>query len=506
MNKKTHIILLAVLACAAYFNSLPNAFISDDIPAIAGGANIGKLSYVASQPMFFLRPLLYYGIAGIFGKTAIFFRLLNIIFHLGTVLAAYLLIRRLHNPAAAFFSAAIFAVHPLGIEAVGWISGGPYSQSGFFLLMSLLFFASRKENGPFYAFSVVMFIMALASSVTALAFPFILAAFIASFGKIREDWKNLIPFFVLGIIWACTGASQINNRYAILASEYSQKTEWLNPLIQIPFAVTSYLQLIFWPAGLTLYHSETLMSRAAYLARAGLFIIFIAAAAYLFKRNRKLFFWPAFFIICLMPMLNPLGISSVVAERYAYLASLGICALTGLALARISTIKRSRLAAYIIFIAIVSALLTRTMIRNADWKNEDSLWIATVRVSPSSPNAHNNMGDFYSRRGNLDNAVKEFIRAIELKPGYADAWHNLGSAYLAMGKLKEAEGAYKKAVALKPGLWQSYQDLSVLYFRSNNLVASRDNAIKAAGLNPSSRELRHNLAVIESGLKEVKTR
>ncbi|MFA5156226.1 MAG: tetratricopeptide repeat protein [Candidatus Omnitrophota bacterium] len=502
-NKRTYIVILIILACAAYINSLPNAFISDDIPGIAENNAINKLSNVTAQPMFFLRPLFYWGISGLFGETAIFFRLVNILFHLGAVVAAYLLISRLHTPLTAFFAAAIFAVHPIATEAVTWISGGPYSQCGFFLLLALLFFNKREGKRRFYSLSLISFFLALVSGITAIVLPLILIVFLICFGKFKGEWEKTLPFFGLGLVWATAGLLQINNRNNIIAAVYSQKTEWLNPFIQIPFAVTSYLQLIFWPDKLTLYHSELAINQNEYLLRLALFVIFLLIMIYSFKRQHKVFFWCAFFFICLLPTLTPLGISSVVAERYAYLASLGIFTLVGLAFSRLRNIKNFRLTAYAIFFAVICALLIRTVIRNLDWRSEDRLWTATVALSPSSPNAHNNMGDVYSRAGDLSNALKEFSRAIELKPDYAAAWHNLASTYLAMGKLQEAGEAYKKAVLLNPRLWESYQDLAVLYFRRNDLAAARDNATKAIELNPSELKLHHNLAMINLKLEQA---
>jgi protein O-mannosyl-transferase len=495
-NKRSHLAILIILACAAYFNSLQNTFVSDDLCGILNNAEINKLSSLRSQPLFFLRPLLYFIVANAWGEAAVFFRLINISFHIGAVLAAYFLIRRLCTPAAAFFAAGIFAVHPIGIEAVGWISGGPYVQYGFFLLLALLLYSFHTKNKKIYLASLSSFFLALVSSEKAAVFPLILITFIICFGNLKKEWKKSLPFFGISFIWVIACLLQIKSRISTQTLVYSQKPELLNPLVQIPVAITSYLQLIFWPKDLTLYHSELNFAWNEYLLRLVLTVIFLAATVYAFKRHRRMAFWPAFFMISLLPTLTPLGVSWVVAERYVYLGSLGIFVIVALCLEKFRKIKRAERIVYFIYFAIIAALITRTVLRNIDWKNEDNLWIATAKLSPSSPNTHNNMGDVYGRRGDLASALKEFSRAIALNPNFAEAYHNLASTYRVMGKLKEAEEAYKRAITLRPAIWQSYQDLTTIYFQTGDYAAAKASAIQAIKFNPQNPRLHFNLFTV----------
>ncbi len=501
-NKRAHIVILIIFVCAAYLNSLPNALVSDDVYGILNNSKINKFSSVTGQPLFFLRTLIYFIVVNVCGKAAIFFRLINICFHLCAVLTAYLLISRLYTPTTAFFAAGIFAVHPIEIEAVGWISGGIYAQYGFFLLLAFLFYSLHTKNKKFYLAALISFLLALVSCEKAAVFPLILVTFIMCFGNLKKEWKKSLPFFAISLFWVIACLLNIKGRINTQTLIYSQKPELLNPLIQIPIAITSYLELIFWPKGLTLYHSEPNFTWNEYLIRLVLLVIFLAATVYTFKRQRRLSFWPAFFIISLLPTLTPLGVSWVVAERYVYLGSLGIFMVVALALEKFRKIKKAETAVYFIYFAIIAALAARTVMRNIDWKNEDNLWIATAKVSPSSPNTHNNMGDLYYRHGDLPNALREFNRAIELNPDYADAYHNLASTYRLMGKLKEAEEAYKRAIALKPILWQSYQDLTTMYFQAGEYDAAKASSIQAININPQDPGLHFNLFTVYLKLGE----
>jgi tetratricopeptide (TPR) repeat protein len=193
-------------------------------------------------------------------------------------------------------------------------------------------------------------------------------------------------------------------------------------------------------------------------------------------------FWFLFFVIVLLPTLTPLKLSWIVAERYSYLGMLGFCAIFAYFFYKLSNAENVKIAILGIFIFILLALGIRTAYRNLDWFNEDTLWFATVKYSPSSPNIHNNLGDVYARRGQHDKAIEEFKYAIELKPNYADAIHNLAYTYQTFYQKEQDESKkieylalakqyYLEAVTHNPNLWQSHQNLGTIYFSEGNLEA-----------------------------------
>ncbi len=346
------------------------------------------------------------------------------------------------------------------------------------------------QNKKFYPASIISFIFSIISSEKAITFPLALLVFMVSFQDIKRVWRRFIPYFVISAALGIALALKIGERISMLQTTYSSRPQFLNPLIQIPVAITSYLQLIFWPKGLTLYHSEMTFTPAEYFLRLIIFIIFLGTIAYSYKRNRQVFFWLSLFVITLLPTLTPFGISWIVAERYVYLGSLGVFTVAAIILDNLTGIKRIRPAIIIFFCLIIIVLLTRTILRNIDWRNEDNLWFATAKTSPSSPNTHNNLGDVYSRRGDLESAAAEFKKAIQINPEYADAYHNLANTYAAMGKFDEAITNYQKAVYFKPGLWQSYHDLAVIYFKQGKYGLAKENLRRALSINPQDTNLR----------------
>ena len=497
---------LAFLVFVVYFNSLGNDFVSDDVEAIKNNLQISSFAYLIDR-RFHLRAIVIFLIHKIFGLNPIFYRLSNILFHLGSVWIIYLLCKLFFKPPIPFFTSSIFAVHPILSESVTWISGGPYSQAGFLILLSFLTYilATGNKRTKLLFLSLISYTLALSSSGKLIIFPLILVFYefcLSADGlrSLKSNWKKIIPFWELSGFWAFLLLVLLKERVTEFAATHQQEAGFYNPFFQIPIAITSYLWLIFWPKNLTLYHSEMTFTQAEYFLRLGVFILFIIIILYFYKKDRQIFFWLSFFSITLLPSLTPLKIAWIVAERYIYLGSLGIFIIVATAIQKLGTILPKNIAkkkvSYLFLTIILILLSLRTIIRNNDWKNQDALWLATAKTSPSSPQNHNNLGDLYGRHGNPQKAIEEFKMAIKLKPDYADAYHNLANTYSQTGNIEEAIKNYKQAINFNPNLWQSYQNLAGLYFQQGNFNQAKEELEKAVNINPKDSILFYNLGLV----------
>lgn len=503
-KNRYQLITLITLIVIAYLNSLGNSFVSDDIAGILKNNQVGSLGYIFGAPQNIIRASLYSLVNQFFGKTPLGFRLINLFFHLGTVLTVYSIGDLLINQKAAFLVAALTAVHPFLTEAVTWISGGPYSQYSFFILLALLtFIFSLAKGKKFFMVSLFCFLLSLLSSEKAIVFPLIIFLFSYTFLKIRTNWSKIITFSLLGGAWIAYYLTKIPERIISLQTNFYQKPQVANPLYQIPVAIASYLQLIFWPKGLTLYHTEMNFSPAQYFVSLVVLVAFLGLIIYGFKRYRQIFFWLAFFIISLSPTLTPLGISWLVAERYAYLGAIGIFMAMAAVLNNLGFFKKLNFISMTLFSLLIIGLTTMTIVRNIDWKNEDNLWLAAAKTSPSSPQNHNNLGDYYGRHGDFKNAINEFQIAIYLQPNYADAYHNMANAYLQLDQLDKAVENYKKALEFNPKIWQSYQNIGFIYSQQNKYEQAEAEIQKAISINPNNTNLYTLLGTIY--LKQEKT-
>lgn len=492
-------ILLSGLILLVYFNSLNNVMLSDDIGAIRDNPDIGKFNSVISQPQAFVQPLIYYFIYHIAGKSPIAYRLVNILFHIGTVWAIYLLFGIMIGSEFAFFVASIFSVHPILIESVAWISGGNYVRYSFFFLVSLIFYILSKKNTKYYLWSIIFFALSIFSSEKAVVLFLVYILYEISYSsikEIKENWKKLIPFTLIAGFLIVFYVNKIGQRMNDISKQTYKTATVQNPFQQVPAAISSYLQLIFWPDKLTLYHSELFYSPFNFTIRVLVTLIVIGLIVYSFFKNKYIFFWLSFFIISLLPTLTPFMISWVVAERYAYLATLGIVAIIAYGVFYLIKLNLLKSFSYLLLIIIIVSFSIRTFIRNIDWKNEDNLWVATANFSPSSPNTHNNMGDVYYRHQEYDKAVEEFQLAIKINPQYAEAFHNLANTYIKMNRMDDALNSYLQAIKFNPGLWQTYRNIGILYYilqQNNNAIIYLNKAIE---INPGNSSLYSELGII----------
>jgi tetratricopeptide (TPR) repeat protein len=312
-----------------------------------------------------------------------------------------------------------------------------------------------------------------------------------------------MPFFSISVVLLLLYVSKIGYRVsAVEAQSYQSSGGMFNPFVQIPVAIGSYLKLIFWPAKLTLYQTEMSFTRGQFIVFLLTFLAFLGATIWGYLKNKTVFFWLAFFFITLLPTLTPLKISWIVAERYVYLGTLGIIVVVAVLFDKILKLnENAKMVGYFALVIIVASLSVRTIIRNRDWKSEDTLWIATAQVAPSGQQIHNNLGDVYARQGDFDRAVAEFKTAIEINPNYADAYHNLANTYQQMGQADAAVANYEKALSINPQLWQSYQNLAAIAFDRGDFQKALENIKKALEIDPQNPQLQNNLKVIEAKLQ-----
>jgi len=502
------LLFLAILVFIAYCNSFKGQFLSDDIEAIVENKNIGNiLYYFRTQPLTFMRYLVYYITQKINGVDPFAFKIMNFSFHLTTVLAVYVLILIIHTPLVALLTASLFAVHPILSENANWISGGVHAQYTFFIILSFIFYLLSKKSSwlfKYYILSIIFYLLGILTTEKAIVLFPILFLYEVSFDNLKKTWKRLLPFASIAFLWVILflSFSRISNRILALETGHYQTGRFYNPLTQIPTAISSYLRLIFWPDGLTLYHSEMAFGPIKYTIMAIVTVSFFAFLIWSWKRNKKNFFWGSFFIASLLPMLTPFRVAWVVAERYVYLGSLGIFVVFILLMTKII---KDRKILYIIMAIIIVGLTTRTLIRNKDWQNQDTLWLSAAKTSPSSSQNHNNLGDLYARQGDYQKAIEEFKKAIEIKPNYGDAYHNLANIYHQIGDNEQAIENYQKALFFNPNLWQSYQNLAATHFEEGDLNKSLEYMNKALEINPGSEELYINTSIIYIKLDDIET-
>lgn len=492
--------ILLLFIAVLYLPFLGNAFVSDDIGGLVAAAPTWTwLSSLGWPQYFHLNTVFQYWLYHMFGLTPWPFRLLNILFHAGTVIFVYLIGKKLVNRMTARVAAVLFAVHPLATEAVTWISGGNYAQHTFFLLVSLWLY--MKRTGKAYAGAVVFFLLCLATSEKTIVLSLVFVSYEWFFGNLRKCWKRVMPFVALSMMFVVFYGLKIGGRtQSLTAMSYQSFSGLYNPLVQLPVAISSYFELFLWPVHLTIYHSGLVFSWWNFSIRAAVTVIYGTFLVYTLVKRKSIGFWLSLFLIGLLPTLTPLKIAWVVAERYVYVGLMGLSVLVAMLFDRVISSKRWGVFGTCVGIIVLIALSTRTMLRNSEWRTEDSLWVATLRESPEDMRSWNNIGDVYSRHGMYDKSIDAFTQATKINPNYADAYHNIGNTYLQMKKYEEAVPYFKKALSINPNLWQSYQDLAFIAAEKKEYQQALRYIEQALAINPTDASLQENAQVLHRAI------
>jgi protein O-mannosyl-transferase len=441
------------------------------------------------------------------------YHLANILIHAIAACLFYRVLRRLDLPGAAF-AAAAFALHPINVESVAWISEQKNTLSAvFYFSAALVYLRYDEERSPsLYFTGGALFVLALLTkSVTATLPAALLVILWWRRGRLSltRDVLPLVPWLILG---AGTGAMTAwMERTHVGASGQAFALGFGGRLIVAGHALWFYLGKIFWPSRLTFIYPRWTISSGNLLAYG-----YLAAAAAVFigfwairRRSRAPLAAALLFAGTLFPALGFINVFpflySFVADHFQYLAGAVVMAAMAAAAslgAQSLTVGR-RFAAGIAGCGIIAALAIMTWRQCADYESPAKLWRATLQRNPSCWMAYNNLaaeflqegrvddaaataqlaikfapdnaaahataGEALGRQGRLNEAYAEFGRALEIEPYNVAAQIDLGAGLLQTGRFKEAIDHYRSALKADPDSAKAHSGLGDAYLRTRRV-------------------------------------
>ena len=445
------------------------------------------------------------------------YHLVNIGLHACLALLLVKALQQLKIP-GAWLAAAIFALHPVQVESVAWVSELKNTLSGIFYLGAALAFVrfDQDRHRWNYALALGLFILGLMSKTVIATLPAVLlVVFWWQRGKLswRRDVVPLIPFFVAGVVAGLFTAWVERKFGGAEGSEYDFSA--VERFLIAGRATWFYLGKLFWPVDLVFIYPHWQVSQAAwwqYLFPLAVILLLIALV-WLQRQMRGPLATLLFFVITLFPALGFFNVYpfrfSFVADHFQYLAGIGpiVLAVVGISTG-VNRFGKRRLfwapALGGILLAVLS-LLTWRQCRT--YTDPETLWRTVIARNPSCWVAHNNLGLTLAGQGYLDEATQHYERAIQLKPDFTDALNNLGISLVLQGKLDEATACFQKAVQSHPDDPEIRDNLGVVLVKTyhdyaNALVrmGRTDEAIVQFGklleICPDFADARHELAVI----------
>ena len=530
------LLIILALSFLVYSNSLSYDFVWDDIsdstevqvtvqsPLDVYTASFWEKANWDPPGSGYYRPLTFLSYAINFAASKdspLGFHLTNLLFHSLNCLLMFFLFNlalpSTYPRSAIIIGSLIFAVHPVHVEAVTWISGRTDVLCTTFVLASIIFYhyaLTTESIKRFLAYlgTLVCFILALHSKEMALSLPALL--FLYSYCFIpKEKLKSFGAKLIHYQAWILIALiPYILHRASIIGSfragpGYFGGTLY-NTALSMANVIAFYIRLLFLPIGQSADHTiEIATSIFQYEVLFGitLIILLVTVALYFHKRNKLIFFCILWFFIALLPVSNVIfPLLRFVGERYLYLPSVSFCLLMGYLISQTPKLlpRIGQKTVPAVAIVILAALSMLTFNRNKVWQNDLSLWTETVKQSPTSVIAHANLSFAYENVGNMRAALKEAQIAVSLKSDLPLSHYNLAEIYQKLGKLNEAEQEYIKALKLKPDYIEALSNLSVIYAVKKNFAKAIPLIEKAISISPNETNLYINLANMYRGKGE----
>jgi tetratricopeptide (TPR) repeat protein len=447
----------------------------------------------------------------LWGLNPVGYHAVNIILHAVNAIIVFWLLRRLEVP-GAWMIGAVFAVHPVHVESVAWISERKNVLSALFYLLSIgcyLEYESKRRWG-WYAGALGLFILALLSKTVVATLPvaFLLIRYFKGWRIGRREVLELLPFLVIG------AAMGLLTKWYEVHRVGAEGPEWDlsmgESLLVAGRALVFYVVKLIWPTNLSFNYPRWQLDIRDPMQWSWVLVVLLVGLVFWWKRavwGRGPFVGLAFFSVSLSPALGFFDVYfmrfSFVADHFQYLASLGIIALFIGSTAwefdrRIKSdpngegliLKWMRPVPGLLVLVILAAL---TWKQGQIYRNPGTLWQDTLNKNPNSWLAHNNLGSVYVGKGDLEEAIQEYLAVLSLQPNYATAHYDLGTIYLRQGRLEEAIQEFLTALRLQPFYVNVHNNLGNAYLRQGRLEEAIQEFLTVLGLQPDLTQAHYNL-------------
>lgn len=400
------------------------------------------------------------------------YHLLNILLHATAALLAALILRRLDVP-GAYLAAAIFALHPVHVESVAWITEQKNTLSAVFYLGAMLVYLrfDRTRQAWAYLAALGLFVLGLLSKTVTATLPgALLVVFWWQRGRLswRRDVLPLVPYFTLGAAAGLLTAWV--ERKLIGAEGAAFELGILERGLLAGRVIWFYLGKLVWPCNLLFIYPRWTVSGTVWWQ-----YLFPAAAALLLvvlwglrRRWRSPLAALLYFIGTLVPVLGFCNVYpflfSFVADHFQYLASLGIISLASGGVAAV--LGRwglwGRAPAYGVCGLLLLALAALTWRQSRMYADDETLLAAAAAGNPNCWMARNNLGMVLANRGRFEEAITRYHEALAIRPDYAEAHNNLGNALRACRRIDEAIAEYQRALKIKAAFPEAHNNLGIV--------------------------------------------
>jgi Flp pilus assembly protein TadD len=507
-------LFLAIISLAVFGQTIRYDFVNfdDDLyvynaPAIQGGLTLKGIALAFTSPharnWHPLTTISHMLDCQLYGLKAGGHHTTNVFLH---TIAVLLLFRVLWQMTGAVWKsavvAALFAVHPLHVESVAWVSERKDVLSAVFFLLMLAVYVSyaRAPSVTRYLTVAVLFAAGLLSKPMLVSAPVILLLLdywplrrfeqsssttgkgkLSKSGNQRRVIRGLflekIPLFVLS-----AGSCVIT---FVLQKRATGAIPPLPFLWRVQNALATYVIYVWktlWPTRLAVFYphpNDTLAIWEVILA-VGLLLAITIAAIILRSARPYLFTGWFWYVGMLVPVIGLVQVGEQGhADRYTYLPHIGLFLLAVWLVADVTAVRQSKSRLTVAAaVAIIVALAWAAFVQTSYWRNSETLWSHALAVTSDNDFAHNNLGYLYADRGELDKAISHFETALRIRSRKPDPHYSVGSAFVhvnladALGRKGQPDEAmvhYEEAIKLQPNYADAYYNRGVILFAKGRI-------------------------------------
>ena len=411
------------------------------------------------------RPLLFASLwidVQLWGRSPAPLHAVNLVLGAIAILLAHALARRWLGGPLALIPTALFALHPIQIEAVAYISGRGDVLAGMFALLAglgavhALDASARRPAAAWTALAAVALAASLLSKEAYIGLPIVIASIALVERRLRARWW--VPAILVAV---CAG--YLVARAAVVAS--TQGHALRSGVLGLPGIWLDYLRIVALPFDLS---TERLRHPGYAVPGALIAVAVLGAIAVLARRptlardTRTAIVGLVWMGVLLAPAAVPIASTQVVADRYFYAPMFGLALAATASLARVAALRPRLLRPIAIIGALSGTMWLLVAWRQVPvWHDNRTLYLHAVEMSPDSSMAQYRVGYLDAQAGRWDEAIPRFERAIKLDPQNLVALNNLGVGYLRTGQLDTAARVLAAAIAVNPAHFRAWLNLGL---------------------------------------------
>ena len=513
----------AILACTllAYLPALQGGYVWDDDRYVTDNLTLRSVEGLAriwgeigAVPQYY--PIVhttFWVEYHLWGLEPLGYHLDNVLLHACNALLLWFVLRRL-GLRGGWFAALIFALHPVHVESVAWITERKNVLSAFFYFLSLLaymrfnplerFADTPRRRWGAYALALVLFTLALLSKTVACSLPAVILLLVWwKRGRIgKHDVAALVPWFLIGLALALLTIAV--EKVHVGAEGEIWAFSFLERCLIAGRAVWFYAAKLVWPAALTfVYPRWSIDASVGWQYVFPLLAIMCVSVLWLLRRRagRGPLVAVLIFVGTLVPALGFFNVYpmkySFVADHFQYLASAGLIALACVLGARILAASAGGFPLRATLVVALAAVLgSLTWQQSRIYESAETLWRDTIAKNSEAWMAHHNLARILIMRGDDREAMESVRRTLDIKPDHAAAHINRGVLLLKLQRIGAAEEAFRTAIELDSNSYPGYFNLGKLRAREGDLAPATSLFREAIELKPELAEPRLSLAEV----------